>query len=87
MIGIEFKFIQLISAVAQLEQDKIDIVRSFEEKIEFLMANSKEEIIIYKRKLIEKTNELEHFKKDIVKEIKLKEILIKRHQEYEEIMK
>ena len=51
------------------------------------MANSNEEIIVYKRKYTEKLNEFENFKMNIMKEIKLKELLISRHQEYAEIIK
>ena len=63
------------------------ISQVYEERISQIVDTSCKDLVVYKRKLADKTDEFETFKHDIMKEMKLKELLIKRHQEYAEIMK
>lgn len=73
--------------IIQLEKEKKDIIKEYEDKIECIYKNSHNDVLVLKRKLEDSNNKHEAMKKDVIKEFKIKELIIDRHKEYSEVLK
>ncbi|CAI2360217.1 unnamed protein product [Moneuplotes crassus] len=73
--------------IRQLEEEKRCLINDYEHKMANLLLNSEDEVAKMKKKVIKQQSQFQDCKRNLVHELKVREILINRHQKYGEVLK
>ncbi|CAI2366710.1 unnamed protein product [Moneuplotes crassus] len=73
--------------IKQLEKEKTILIKDYENKLTNLLMNNKEEVTNIKDEIMKEYSQFENCKKTLINELRLKDILLTRHQKYGEVLK